>query len=214
MDIALVAHLATIESSVPFCHFFDGFRTSHEIQKIEVIDYEDIRKVVNWDKVNEFRQNAMNPEHPHQRGTAQNPDIYFQNTERRNLFYDAVPNVVVEAMKKVEGITGRKYRPFDYVGHPEADRIVVAMGSACETIEEVVNLLNAQGQRVGLVKVRLFRPFSTEHLLQVIPSTVKTITVLDRTKEPGCLGEPLYLDVCAAFMAVSYTHLDVYKRQV
>lgn len=169
MDIALVAHLATIESSVPFCHFFDGFRTSHEIQKIEVIDYEDIRKVVNWDKVNEFRQNAMNPEHPHQRGTAQNPDIYFQNTERRNLFYDAVPNVVVEAMKKVEGITGRKYRPFDYVGHPEADRIVVAMGSACETIEEVVNLLNAQGQRVGLVKVRLFRPFSTEHLLQVIP---------------------------------------------
>jgi len=200
MDIALVAHLATIESSVPFCHFFDGFRTSHEIQKIEVIDYEDIRKVVNWDKVNEFRQNAMNPEHPHQRGTAQNPDIYFQNTERRNLFYDAVPNVVVEAMKKVEGITGRKYRPFDYVGHPEADRIVVAMGSACETIEEVVNLLNAQGQRVGLVKVRLFRPFSTEHLLQVIPSTVKTITVLDRTKEPGCLGEPLYLDVCAAFM--------------
>ena len=200
MDIALVAHLATIESSVPVCHFFDGFRTSHEIQKIEVIDYEDIRKVVNWDKVNEFRQNAMNPEHPHQRGTAQNPDIYFQNTERRNLFYDAVPNVVVEAMKKVEGITGRKYRPFDYVGHPEADRIVVAMGSACETIEEVVNLLNAQGQRVGLVKVRLFRPFSTEHLLQVIPSTVKTITVLDRTKEPGCLGEPLYLDVCAAFM--------------
>ena len=198
MDIALVAHLATIESSVPFCHFFDGFRTSHEIQKIEVIDYEDIRKVVNWDKVNEFRQNAMNPEHPHQRGTAQNPDIYFQNTERRNLFYDAVPNVVVEAMKKVEGITGRKYRPFDYVGHPEADRIVVAMGSACETIEEVVNLLNAQGQRVGLVKVRLYRPFRADRLLEAIPATCKKIAVLDRTKEPGALGEPLYLDVVTA----------------
>ena len=199
MDIALVAHLATIESSVPFCHFFDGFRTSHEIQKIEVIDYEDIRKVVNWDKVNEFRQNAMNPEHPHQRGTAQNPDIYFQNTERRNLFYDAVPNVVVEAMKKVEGITGRKYRPFDYVGHPEADRIVVAMGSACETIEEVVNLLNAQGQRVGLVKVRLFRPFAPEKLVAAIPATAKRVAVLDRTKEPGAMGEPLYQDVCAIY---------------
>ncbi|WP_300831982.1 pyruvate:ferredoxin (flavodoxin) oxidoreductase [uncultured Bilophila sp.] len=200
MDLALVSHLATIESSVPVCHFFDGFRTSHEIQKIEVIDYEDIRKVVNWEKVNEFRQNAMNPEHPHQRGTAQNPDIYFQGRERVNPFYEAFPNIVAQAMKKVEGITGRPYRPFDYVGHPQADRIIIAMGSACETIEEVINLLNGQGQRVGLVKVRLFRPFSVEHMMKVIPSTVQAVTVLDRTKEPGSLGEPLYLDVCGAFL--------------
>ena len=200
MDLALVSHLATIESSVPVCHFFDGFRTSHEIQKIEIIDYEDIRKVVNWEKINEFRQNSMNPEHPHQRGTAQNPDIYFQNRERANPFYDAFPGIVVDAMKKVEGITGRKYRPFDYVGHPEADRVIIAMGSACETIEEVIGMLNAQGQRLGLVKVRLYRPFSVEHLMKVIPTTVETVTVLDRTKEPGSLGEPLYLDVCAAFM--------------
>ena len=200
MDLALVSHLATIETSVPVCHFFDGFRTSHEIQKIEVIDYEDIRGLVNWEKVNEFRQNAMNPEHPHQRGTAQNPDIYFQNRERANPFYNAFPAAVVDAMKKVASITGRKYKPFDYVGHPEADRVIIAMGSACETIEEVIHQLNEQGQRVGLVKVRLFRPFSPEYLLQAIPTTVETITVLDRTKEPGALGDPLYLDVCTAFM--------------
>lgn len=165
MDIALVAHLATIESGIPLCHFSDGFRTSHKIQKTEIVDYEDIREVVNWDKVNEFRQNVTNPEHPHQRGMIRNPDIYSQNIERRNLFYDAVPNVVVEAVKKVEGVTGRKYHPFDYVDHPEADRIVVAMDSACETIKGVIDLLSAQSQRVGLVKVRLFRPLSTEHLL-------------------------------------------------
>ncbi|MEG1610772.1 MAG: pyruvate:ferredoxin (flavodoxin) oxidoreductase, partial [Bilophila sp.] len=200
MDLALVAHLSAIESSVPMCHFFDGFRTSHEIQKIEVIDYEDIRGLVNWDKINEFRQNAMNPEHPHQRGTAQNPDIYFQGRERANPFYDALPSVVVEAMKKVGSITGRSYRPFDYVGHPEADRVIVAMGSACEAIEETIDMLNAQGQRLGLVKVRLFRPFSAEHMLKVIPTTVETITVLDRSKEPGSIGDPLYLDVCTAFM--------------
>ncbi len=200
MDLALVAHLSSIESSVPFCHFFDGFRTSHEVQKIEVIDYEDIRSLVNWEKINEFRQNAMNPEHPHQRGTAQNPDIYYQGRERANPYYDAVPGIVADAMKKVASITGRYYRPFDYVGHPEADRVIIAMGSACETIEEVINHLNAQGQRVGLVKVRLYRPFSVEHLMKVIPVTADTITVLDRTKEPGALGDPLYLDVCTAFM--------------
>ena len=200
MDLALVAHLSAIESSVPFCHFFDGFRTSHEIQKIEVIDYEDIRGLVNWDKVAEFRQKTMNPEHPQQRGTAQNPDVYFQNREACNSYYNAIPSIVVDSMKKVASITGRTYRPFDYVGHPEADRVIIAMGSACETIEEVINALNAQGQRLGLVKVRLFRPFSTEHLLRVLPNTVETITVLDRTKEAGALGEPLYLDVCTAFM--------------
>ena len=200
MDLALVAHLSAIDSSVPFCHFFDGFRTSHEVQKIEVIDYEDIRGLVNWEKVEEFRANSMNPEHPHIRGTAQNPDIYFQNREAANLYYEAVPSIVVENMKKVASITGRKYKPFDYVGHPEADRVIIAMGSSCEVIEETVNYLLAQGQRVGLVKVRLYRPFSAEHLMQAIPASASTITVLDRTKEPGSLGEPLYQDVCTAYL--------------
>ncbi len=200
MDLALVAHLAALEASVPFCHFFDGFRTSHEISKIEVIDYEDIKKVVNYDKIEEFRASAMMPEHPHQRGTAQNPDIYFQNREAANAFYEAVPSIVISQMKKVEGITGRPYKLFDYVGHPEADRIVISMGSSCETIEEVVNYLLAKGEKVGLVKVRLYRPFSAEHMMLAIPASAQVITVLDRTKEPGSLGEPLYLDVCGAFM--------------
>ncbi|BFR50096.1 pyruvate:ferredoxin (flavodoxin) oxidoreductase [Nitratidesulfovibrio sp. HK-II] len=200
MDMALVAHLASIESSVPFCHFFDGFRTSHELQKIEVIEYDDMKKLVNWEKVEAFRQNAMNPEHPHIRGTAQNPDIYFQAREACNSFYNAVPGIVSNYMKKVGEITGRSYKLFDYVGHPEAERVIIAMGSACETIEEVVNFLNAKGERVGLIKVRLYRPFSIDHMLSVLPATADTITVLDRTKEPGSLGEPLYLDVCTAFM--------------
>ncbi|MDR3362943.1 MAG: pyruvate:ferredoxin (flavodoxin) oxidoreductase [Desulfovibrio sp.] len=199
MDMALVAHLSAIDSSVPFCHFFDGFRTSHEMQKIEVIDYEDIRGLVNWDKVEEFRATAMNPEHPDIRGTAQNPDIYFQNREAANLYYDAVPAIVLENMKKVASITGRKHRLFDYVGHPEADRVIISMGSSCEVIEETVNYLNQKGQRTGLVKVHLFRPFSAAHLLQAIPASAVTLTVLDRTKENGCLGEPLYQDVCTAF---------------
>ncbi len=200
MDLALVAHLAAIDSSVPFCHFFDGFRTSHEIRKIEVIDYEDIRKVVNWEKVQEFRDSAMNPEHPHQRGTAQNPDIYFQNREACNPYYNEVPAIVVDAMKRVASITGRSYKPFDYYGDPEADRVVVAMGSSCDVMEEVVDYLNARGERVGIVKVRLYRPFSAELMLNVMPATVQTVTVLDRTKEPGSLGEPLYEDVCTAFV--------------
>ena len=200
MDLALVAHLSAIDASLPFCHFFDGFRTSHEVQKIETIDYEDIRPLVNWEKVAEFSATSMNPEHPHIRGTAQNPDIYFQNREASNLYYDAVPGIVLENMKKVESITGRKYRLFDYVGHPEADRVIVSMGSSCEVIEETVKYLNAQGQRVGLVKVHLFRPFSTEHLLRALPSSVTCITVLDRTKESGALGDPLYQDVCTAFL--------------
>ena len=200
MDLGLVAHLAAIESSVPFLHFFDGFRTSHEVQKIEVIDYEDIRKVVDWEKVEEFRAGSMNPEHPHIRGTAQNPDIYFQNREACNPFYNDVPGIVSACMQKVTSITGRKYKLFDYVGHPEADRVIVSMGSSCEVVEETVNYLNAQGQRVGLVKVRLYRPFSAAHLLQAIPATATCLTVLDRTKEAGSLGDPLYQDVCTAFM--------------
>ena len=200
MDLGLVAHLAAIDSSLPFCHFFDGFRTSHEVRKIEVIDYEDIKSIVNWDRVQEFRERAMNPEHPHQRGTAQNPDIYFQNRERANPFYDQLPSIVVDAMKRVASITGRSYKPFDYYGDPEADRVVVAMGSACEVLEEVVDYLNARGQRVGVLKVRLYRPFSAEHMLAVLPATVDTVTVLDRSKEPGALGEALYQDVCTAFV--------------
>ena len=201
MDLALVAHLSAIDASLPFCHFFDGFRTSHEVQKIEVIDYKDIPGLVNWDKVAEFRAAAMNPEHPAIRGTAQNPDIYFQNCEACNLYYDAVPAIVAENMKKVESITGRRYHLFDYVGHPEADRVIISMGSSCEVIEETVTYLNEKlGERVGLVKVRLFRPFSAEHLLRAIPASVTCLTVLDRTKERGAQGEPLYQDVCTAFL--------------
>ena len=199
MDMALIAHLAAIESRVPFCHFFDGFRTSHEVSKIETIDYDDIADLVNWEKVEEFRANAMMPEMPSLRGTAQNPDIYFQSREAANAFYERVPGIVAQQMKKVGKLTGRHYKLFDYYGDPEANRVIISMGSSCETIKEVVDYLNAQGERVGLVKIRLFRPFSVEHMMQVIPATADTITVLDRSKEPGAIGEPLYLDVCTAF---------------
>jgi len=200
MDLGLVAHLASIEASVPFVHFFDGFRTSHEIQKIELIDYADMAKLVNQEAVACFRARGANPERPELRGTAQNPDIYFQGREATNLYYEKVPAIVDTYMKKVSDLTGRPYRPFDYVGDPEADRVIISMGSSCETIEEVVNYLVDQGEAVGLVKVRLYRPFSTEHLLRVLPATAACLTVLDRTKEPGALGEPLYQDVCTALM--------------
>ncbi|MGA6924928.1 MAG: pyruvate:ferredoxin (flavodoxin) oxidoreductase, partial [Desulfosarcina sp.] len=200
MDLGLVAHLAAIDSSVPFLHFFDGFRTSHEIQKIELIDYEDMRGLINMEALENFRARAVNPEAPELRGTAQNPDIYFQGREAANVYYQEVPDTVADYMKKVSALTGRKYNLFDYVGDPNADRIIVSMGSSCETIEEVVDHLNARGESVGLVKVRLYRPFSARHLLSVIPATAARITVLDRTKEPGALGDPLYQDVCTAFM--------------
>ena len=200
MDLGLVAHLAAIEASVPFVHFFDGFRTSHEIQKIEMIDYADMAKLVNMDAVAKFRARGTNPERPELRGTAQNPDIYFQGREAVNAYYMKVPAIVEAYMKKVGDLTGRPYRLFDYVGAPDAENIVISMGSSCETIEEVVNHLTAKGQKVGLVKVRLYRPLSVEHLLKAIPESVKTITVLDRTKEPGALGDPLYLDVCTSLM--------------
>ncbi len=198
LDLALVSHLATVESSIPFVHFFDGFRTSHEVQKIELIDYEEMAAALNWDKVRDFRDRSLNPEHPHTRGTAQNPDIYFQATEAINPYRDAVPGYVEDAMAKVKDITGREYKLFDYVGHPEAEDVVVAMGSGCEAIEETIEKLVAEGQKVGLVKVRLYRPFSIEHLGRAIPATCQQITVLDRTKEGGAIGEPLYLDVCTA----------------
>lgn len=200
MDLALVAHLSAIDSSVPFMHFFDGFRTSHEIQKIEVIDQEDMAKLVDHDKIAQFRKNAMNPEHPNLRGTAQNPDIYFQGRERSNPYYNAVPKIVIENMKKVGKLTGRKYKPFDYVGAPDAENVIIAMGSGCETIQEVINTMVKKGKKVGLIKVRLYRPFDAASFFAVLPKTVQKITVLDRTKEPGALGDPLYQDVCAAFI--------------
>jgi pyruvate-ferredoxin/flavodoxin oxidoreductase len=197
MDLALVAHLSTLHASIPFVHFFDGFRTSHEIQKIEMIDYEDIKNLVNWDAVKKHRQRALNPEHPHQRGTAQNPDIYFQVTEAANIFYQKIPGIVEEEMRKVADLTGRTYHLFDYVGASDADRVVVMMGSGCEIVEETVRYLNKKGEKVGLIKVRLYRPFSADHLINHLTKKVKKISVLDRTKEATAFGEPLYLDVCS-----------------
>ncbi len=195
MDLGGIAHLAAIKGRVPFVHFFDGFRTSHEIQKIEVFSYEDFKKLVDWDAVQEFRDRALNPEHPVIRGTAQNPDIFFQGREASNKYYERIPEIVVEYMDKVSEMTGRSYKPFDYVGAPDAENIIVAMGSVCETIEETMNKLIAEGHRVGLIKVRLYRPFVKKYFMNVLPKTVERIAVLDRTKEPGSLGEPLYQDI-------------------
>ena len=208
-DMALVAHLATLKSSVPFLHFFDGFRTSHEIQKIEDIDYADIAKLMPWDKVAEFRARALNPEHPHQGGTAQNPDIYFQGREAANKNYIATPAIVEECMKQVGKLTGRKYNLFDYVGAPDAENVIIAMGSGCDAIEETVNYLTAKGKKVGLIKVHLFRPFSIKHFVKALPETVKTIAVLDRTKEAGSLGEPLYEDICSALIEAGLKDITV-----
>ncbi len=205
MDLSLVAHLATMEASVPFMHFYDGFRTSHEIQKIEVIDYEDMASLFNWEKYKAFKKRAINPENPNTRGTAQNPDIYFQCREAANQYYDRVPKIVKDCMKKVGDLTGRSYNLFDYVGDPNAAHIIVAMGSGCETIEETVDKLVQTGEKVGLVKVRLYRPFDVNAFLASFPSTVSSISVLDRTKEPGALGEPLYMDICAAFIEAGMT---------
>jgi pyruvate-ferredoxin/flavodoxin oxidoreductase len=205
MDLGLVSHLAAIEASVPFIHFFDGFRTSHEIQKIEMIDYEDMAKLVNMDAVAAFKARGTNPERPELRGTAQNPDIYFQGREAANSYYAKVPGIVEAYMQKVSDLTGRPYKPFDYVGAADAENIIIAMGSSCETIEETVNYLVGQGQSVGLVKVRLYRPFAPEYMFDVIPASAKKVTVLDRTKEPGAIGDPLYVDVCTAFVEKGQT---------
>ena len=199
MDLALVAHLASIRASLPFLHFFDGFRTSMEIQKISLIDYEDMAKLVNWEALEDFRGRCMNPEYPQLRGTAQNPDIFFQNREAASPYYRQIPYIVQEEMQKVGDLTGRSYHLFDYVGDPEADRIVISMASSCDVIEETVNYLNRLGERVGLLKVRLYHPFSTEHFFRALPATAERITVLDRTKSPGSIGEPLYRDICTAF---------------
>ena len=201
MDLGAVAHLAAIKGRVPFINFFDGFRTSHEIQKIQVWDYEDLKEMCDMDAVNAFRKRALNPEHPVMRGSHENGDIFFQNREACNKYYDAVPSIVEEYMDKVNAKLGTDYKLFNYYGAPEAERVIVAMGSICDVAEEVIDYLTAKGEKVGLVKVRLYRPFSAEKLVEAIPDTVKKIAVLDRTKEPGALGEPLYLDVVAALAA-------------
>ncbi|MDO4764740.1 MAG: pyruvate:ferredoxin (flavodoxin) oxidoreductase [Eubacteriales bacterium] len=212
MDIGGIAHLAAIKSRVPFLHFFDGFRTSHEIQKIEVIEYDEFKKLLDMDALNEFRQRALNPEHPVTRGTAQNPDIFFQAKEASNPFYQKVPGIVEEYMEKISDLTGRKYGLFNYVGAEDATNVIVAMGSVTETAEEVVNYLVNKGQKVGLVKVHLYRPFSAEHFLSVLPKTVERIAVLDRTKEPGALAEPLHLDVRMIFYGTEWQPLIVGGR--
>ncbi len=199
MDLAGVAHLATLKSRVPFLSFFDGFRTSHEIQKIETIDMEDMRPLVDMDTIKDFRERALNPEHPVTRGTAQNPDIFFQTKEVSNKFYDAVPDIVENYMQKIKDITGREYHPFDYYGAADAENIIIAMGSVTETIKETVDYLASQGQKVGLMSVHLYRPFSAKYFMNALPQSTKRICVLDRTKEPGANGEPLYLDVCELF---------------
>ncbi|MEG0907018.1 MAG: pyruvate:ferredoxin (flavodoxin) oxidoreductase [Cellulosilyticaceae bacterium] len=204
MDIAPVAHLAAIKGRLPFIHFFDGFRTSHEIQKVEALEYEDLAGLVDGEALNQFRAKALSPNHPVTRGTAQNPDIYFQTREASNPFYENIVPIVEEYMNKVGELTGRKYGLFDYYGAPDAENIMVAMGSVTETIEETVDYLNKQGGKYGLVKVHLYRPFSMKHFLDVVPQTTKKIAVLDRTKEPGAMGEPLYLDVRNCYYGVEH----------
>lgn len=199
MDLAAVAHLSAIKSRIPFLHFFDGFRTSHEVQKIEVLEYDELASLLDMEAVRDFRRRALNPDHPVIRGTTQNPDIYFQTREAVNKFYLSIPSVVEEYMQKINMLTGRNYQLFNYYGDPDAERVIVAMGSGCDAIRETVDYLNARNEKVGLVDVHLYRPFSIEHFLRAIPSSARKIAVLDRTKEPGAAGDPLYLDIKNAF---------------
>ena len=209
MDLATVSHLATLKSSVPFLHFFDGFRTSHEIQKIDAIPYEDLADMVDQDAIAKFRVRAMNPEHPNQRGTAQNPDIFFQNREACNTYYNEIPEIVQSCMDQVAEKTGRPYHLFDYVGAPDADKVIVIMGSGADVTEEAVDYLVAKGEKVGVLKVRLYRPFGAEYFINALPKTVKKIAVLDRTKEPGSIGEPLHEDVCLALREAGMNDITV-----
>ncbi|MBE5950405.1 MAG: pyruvate:ferredoxin (flavodoxin) oxidoreductase [Lachnospiraceae bacterium] len=211
MDLGAVAHLAAIEGRVPFLHFFDGFRTSHEIQKIQIWDYEDLKDMCNMDAVDAFRRRALNPEHPVQRGTAQNSDVFFQAREACNQYYDALPAIVEQYMDKVNAKIGTDYKLFNYYGAADAESVIVAMGSVCDTIDETIDFLLARGEKVGVVKVRLYRPFSAKHLIDALPDTVKRISVLDRTKEPGALGEPLYLDVVAALKGSKFHNVPVFS---
>ena len=209
MDLGAVAHLATIKGRVPFLNFFDGFRTSHEIQKIEAWDYEDLKEMVDMDAVKAFRARAINPEHPVLRGSAENGDIFFQHREACNPYYDALPAIVEEYMDKVNEKLGTNYKLFNYYGAEDADRVIIAMGSVCDVAEEVIDYMNAHGEKVGLIKVRLYRPFVPEKLIEAIPATCKKIAVLDRTKEPGSLGEPLYLDVVTALATMGKNDIKV-----
>ena len=209
MDLALVTHLSAIKSSIPFVHFFDGFRTSHEVQKVELIDYEDMDKLLDRDAVKRFRDRALNPEHPHLAGSAQNPDIYFQGREAANKLYLDLPDIVQDYMDKVGELTGRKYNLYDYVGAPDAENIIVIMGSGADVVEETINHLNARGAKLGLLKVRLYRPFPADRFVKAIPASVKKIAVLDRTKESGSLGEPLYQDVVNALVECGRADIKV-----
>lgn len=199
MDMAAVAHLAAIKSRIPFLHFFDGFRTSHEVQKIEVLEYEELAGLIDMEAVKKFRSRALSPNHPVIRGTTQNPDIFFQTREAVNKFYAPLPDIVESYMQEINKLTGRKYELFNYYGANDADRVIVAMGSACDTIRETIDYINSHGEKVGLLEVHLYRPFATERFLAAIPATVKKMAVLDRTKEPGATGEPLYLDIKSAY---------------
>ena len=209
MDLALVSHLSTLKAKVPFLHFFDGFRTSHEVSKIDVIDYDEMKALVDMKDIEDFRARALNPEHPVQKGTAQNSDIYFQNRETANKYYEATPAIVQEMMDKVSALTGRSYHLFDYVGAPDAENVVVMMGSGADAVEETINKMNKEGHKVGLLKVRLYRPFAIDYFVNALPKTVKKLAVLDRTKEAGSLGEPLYLDVCSALLEKGMSDIKV-----
>ena len=209
MDLSPVAHLSAIQGRVPFINFFDGFRTSHEIQKVAVWDYDDLADMLDWDAVKAFRERALNPEHPTMRGSHENGDIFFQNREASNKYYNALPEIVEQNMAKVNAKLGTDYQLFNYYGAPDADRVIVAMGSICDVAEEVIDYLNAHGEKVGLIKVRLYRPFKAERLIEAIPATAKKIAVLDRTKEPGAQGEPLYLDVVTALANAGITDKTV-----
>ena len=209
MDLAPVAHLSAIEGKVPFLNFFDGFRTSHEIQKVAVWDYDDLAEMCDMDAVQAFRDHSLNPEHPHSRGSHENGDIFFQHREACNPVYDELPAIVESYMNKINAKLGSDYGLFNYYGAPDADRVVICMGSFCDTLEEVIDYLNAHGEKVGLVKVRLYRPFSVKHFVDVLPETVKKIAVMDRTKEPGSVGEPLYEDVVSALYEAGKGNLTV-----
>lgn len=199
MDLGFVAHLSAISARLPFIHFFDGFRTSHEYRNIEQLEYEALKSIVDWKAIEDFRRRALNPNHPQARGTAQNPDIYFQGREVQNSFFNNAPDITADYMQKLGQLTGRSYQPFDYYGSPDAENIIIAMGSVSDTIKETINYLLSKGEKAGLIQVRLYRPFSQKHFFAVLPDNVKRIAVLDRTKEPGAPGEPLYLDVCRMF---------------
>ena len=210
MDLGAAAHLSAIKGRVPFVHFFDGFRTSHEIQKIKVWDYDELKDMADMDAIDAFRRRSLNPEHPVLRGSAQNPDIFFQAREACNPYYDNIVGVTEDYLHEINRRIGTNYELFNYYGAPDAERVVIAMGSVCDTIEETIDYLNARGEKVGLIKVRLYRPFSAKHLIAAIPASAKSISVLDRTKEPGALGEPLWLDVCAALRGTAFKDIPVY----